>query len=81
MIEVPVDAGDDGVVVTVSAKTLRIDTRVGLAILGLAGGFIVLFVGIVIGGLVDGMIGVAVDMLAELESIDMRVSLEDSLRC
>ena len=79
VIDVPVDAGDDEVGVTVSAKTFRIDTRVGLVIFGLAGGVIVVFAAIVIGGLVNGMIGVGVDMLTELGFIDTRVTLEDSL--
>ena len=79
VIDVPVDAGDDAVGVTVSAKALRIDTRVGLIIFGLAGGVIVVFAAIVIGGLVNGMIGVGVDMLTELGFIDTLVTLEDSL--
>ena len=79
VIGVPVDAGDDAVGVTVSAKPLIIVTRVGLVILGLAGGVIVLFAAIVIGGLVNGMIGVGVDILTELGFIDTRVTLEDSL--
>ena len=65
VIDVPVDGNNDEVVVTASVKTLCIDTRSGLLIVGLAGGFIVLFAGVVIDGLADGMIGVGVDMLAE----------------
>ena len=68
VIDVPVDAVDDAVGVTVSAKALRIDTRVGLVI--------VVFAAIVIGGLVNGMVGVGVDMFTELGFID---TLEDSL--
>ena len=51
---VPFDAGDDAVVVTVSAKVLRTGARTGVVI--------VLLAGLVIGGLV--MIGV--DMLTEV---------------
>ena len=42
MIDVPDDAGDDVLVVTASAKTLRIDSRCGVVIVGPAGGFIVI---------------------------------------
>ena len=50
----PVDAGDDGVVVTVSAKVLCTDARTDVVI--------VLLAGVVIGGLVV----IGVDMLAEV---------------
>ena len=40
VIDVPVDAGGDGVVVPESAKTLRIGTRSDLLIVGLSGDFI-----------------------------------------
>ena len=56
VMHVPVDAGDDGVVVTVSAKVTRTDARTDVVI--------VLLAGVLIGGLVGGMVGV--DMLAEL---------------
>ena len=52
MIEAPVDEGDDGVVVTVSVKTLRIDVRSDLVI--------VLLAAVVIRGLVGETIGVVV---------------------
>ena len=64
VIDVPVDMEGDGVVVTISAKTLCMVARSDLLIVGLAGGFIVLFAGVVIDGLADGMIDVGVDMLA-----------------
>ena len=59
VIAVPVDAGDDGVVVTRSIKTLRIGVRSGLVILGLAR--------VVIPVLVGEMIGVI--MLAEFDIV------------
>ena len=96
VIDVPVDAGDDGVVVTESVKALCIDARAGLVIVDLAGGYNVLFAAVVIDELVGGMIGFVsdsgVDVLAgvdikmvaaamvDLEFIPMRLSLEDSLR-
>ena len=48
LIDMTVDAGDDGVVVTVSAKALRVDTRADLVIVG--------FAAVMIRGLVGGMI-------------------------
>ena len=66
VIDVPVDAGDDEVVVIMSAKALRIDARVGLLVVGLAVGFVVLLAGEVKDRLVGGIIGVDADMLAEL---------------
>ena len=79
IIGVPVDEGDDGVVVTVSAKALRIDERDVLVFIGLDR--------VVIGGSVGGIIGVDVDMLTEFDTAVViamaialeRVSLEDSL--
>ena len=62
----PVDAGGDGLVVTMLAKALRIDARFDLVIVGLAGAFIVLLTRRVIDGLVGEVIGVGVDMLTEL---------------
>ena len=57
MIDVPDDAGDDAVVVTASAKTLRIIARSDLVVIvDLAGGYNVLFAAVVIDGLVGGMI-------------------------
>ena len=62
MIDVPVDAGDDGVVVTtVSAKTVRTDVRSDLVIAVLAW--------VVINGLGGAMLGVGVDMLADLDIV------------
>ena len=61
VIDVPVDAGDDEVVVTVSARTLRINVRSDLAIVVLAW--------VVINGFVGGMIDVGVDILAELDIV------------
>ena len=69
VIDVPVDLGDDGVVVSMSAKTLRIDARSDLVIVGLAGCFVVLFAVVVIRGLFGRMIGVGVDMLTELGGV------------
>ena len=80
VIAVPVDAGDDGVVVTRSIKTLRIGVRSGLVILGLAR--------VVIPVLVGEMIGVV--MLVEFDivvviaaTIVLRVLVTDVLhfRC
>ena len=51
IIDVPVDAGDDGVVVTVSDKTVGTDVRSDLVIAVLAW--------VVINGLVGAMIGAA----------------------
>ena len=59
VIDVPDDAGDDVVVATVSVRTLRIDSRCGVVIVGLVGGSIVLS-----DGLVGRMFGVSVEMLA-----------------
>ena len=61
VLDMPVDAGDDGVVVTESAKTLRIGT---LVIADLAEGFVIVFAVLVINALISGMIGVG--MLYEL---------------
>ena len=67
---VVVDKGDDGVVVIMSAKALRIDARVGLLVVGLAVGFIVLLAGEVKDRWVGGIIGVDVDMLVDNENIN-----------
>ena len=75
MIDVPVEAGDDGVVATASAKTSRIDSRCGLMIVGPAGAFIVPFAGVMIEGSVGGMFGVDVDMLAELRMVAAAIDL------
>ena len=75
MIDVPVEAGDDGVVATASAKTSRIDSRCGLMIVGPAGAFIVPFAGVMIEGSVGGMFGVDVDMLAELCMVAAAIDL------
>ena len=56
--DVPVDAGDDGVDVVTSAKTLRINVRSDLVIVTLTW--------VVINGFIGGMIDVGVDILAEL---------------
>ena len=61
IIDVPVDAGDDGVVVTVSDKTVGTDVRSDLVIAVLAW--------VVINGLVGAMIGVGVGMLADLDIV------------
>ena len=63
MTDVPVDVGEDAVVITMSVETLRIDTSIDLVIDVLTGGLIVFLIGVVIGGLVNGMIRVGVDML------------------
>ena len=70
MIDVPDDAGDDVLVVTASAKTLRIDSWCGVVIVGLVGGSIVLF-----DGLVDRMFGVSVEMLTELFMVAAAIDL------
>ena len=59
--DVPVDAGDNEVVVVTSAKTLRINVRSDLAI--------VVLTWVVINGFVGAMIGVGVDILAELDIV------------
>ena len=61
LIDMTVDAGDDGVVVVTSVKTLRINVRSDLAIVVLAW--------VVINGFVGGMIDVGVDILAELDIV------------
>ena len=61
VIDVPVDAGDDEVLVTVSIKTLRINVRSVLAVVVLAWAMI--------SGLADGMIGVRVDISTELDIV------------
>ena len=66
MMDVLLDAGDDRVVVSTSVKALCIDLRDDLAIFRMAGGFIVLLAGVVIGRLVREMISVGVDMSTEL---------------
>ena len=72
VIDVPADAGDDAVVVVArTVKKLRIDTRTGLAIVGLIGGLGLCRIGGIIVrftavGLASGMIGVGVDMLTEV---------------
>ena len=62
----PVDAGDGGADVTESAKELRVDARFDWVVAGAVGGSMVLFTRLVIGGLVGEVIGVGVDILAEL---------------
>ena len=63
--DVPVDAGDDGVVIFMSVNVFIVDTRSDVAIVGLAGDSIALLAGEVIDGLLGGMIGVGVGMLTE----------------
>jgi len=80
VIDVPVDAGDDEVVATVSAKTLRTGARSdSVMLVGLAGGLIVIFTDVG----VDVLVGVNANMLVatitDMEFIGTRVSLEDSL--
>ena len=60
-MHVPVDAGDDGVDVVTSAKTLRINVRPDLVIVTLTW--------VVINGFIGGMIDVGVDILAELDIV------------
>ena len=62
-IDVPVDAGDDGVIIFMSVNVFIVDTRSDVAIVGLAGGSIALLAGEVIDGLLGGIIGVG--MLTE----------------
>ena len=69
MIDVPVDAGGDGVIDTMSSKTLCIDTRSDLVIVSLAAESIVLAAGVVIDGLVRGIIGVGVGILTESDIV------------
>ena len=70
-IDVPVDAGDDGVVATASAQTLRIDSRCVVVIFDLVRGSIVLF-----DGLVGRMFGV-IDVLAGVDAKMMAVTTTD----
>ena len=72
-IDVPVDVGGDGVVVTESAEALRIGVRSDLVIVWLAGGFIVVLAKVAVDGMISVMIGAGVDVLAEF---DIVVSLE-----
>ena len=82
MIDVLVDEGDAGVVVTETVKALCVDSRTELVILGLAR--------VVVDASVGGMIGLGVDMLTALGIVEVvasaialevfeTVSLEDSL--
>ena len=65
MIDVTPDAGGDEVVVTISAKALRIVTRSDLLIVGLSGRFIVVLDKVAVDGMIGMMIGAGVDVLAE----------------
>ena len=69
VIDVPVDEGNNGVVVTASVKALRIGARSNWVIVGLAGGCMVLLTRLVMDGLVCEVIGVGVDILAELRIV------------
>ena len=82
MIDVLVDEGDAGVVVTETVKALRVDSRTDLVIVGLTR--------VMVDALVGGMIGLGVDMLTALGIVEVvasaialevfeTVSLEDSL--
>ena len=72
-IDVPVDAGDDEVAVTMSVTRLRIDARSDLVIVNLVGGFIIVLAKVMVDGMISDMIGVGVDVLAEFNIV---VSLE-----
>ena len=72
VIGVPVDAGDDAVVDTKSATTLRFGTWTVLVIADLAEGLIILFVAFGINGLIGAMIDV--DMLDELGVVVVAVA-------
>ena len=65
VIDVPVEAGGDEVVATMSAKTLRIGTRSDLIVVSVAGGFIAVLTKALVDGLVGVMIGVGTDVFAE----------------
>ena len=91
IIDVPVDAGDDEVVVTVPAKTVGTDVRAGLWT-GIAMdidvtivtrvGMVVVLIADTITGFVPGIdvdVLAGVDAKTDLKFIDTRVSLEDSL--
>ena len=82
MIDVLVDEGDAGIVVTETVKALRVDSRTDLVIVGLTR--------VMVDALVGGMIGLGVDMLTALGIVEVvasaialevfeTVSLEDSL--
>ena len=82
VIDVLVDEGDAGIVVTETVKALRVDSRTDLVIVGLTR--------VMVDALVGGMIGLGVDMLTALGIVEVvasaialevfeTVSLEDSL--
>ena len=77
VIDVPVDAGGEAVDVTESVKTLRIDTRADLVIVGLAGG---LGLGFRV-GLAGAGAGAGAGAMPDPEFVDARVSLDGPLRC
>ena len=86
MIDVPDDAGDDVVVVTVSATTLRIDLRCGVVIVGLVGGSIALSDGLVgvrvltdllVNTIIDLLSGVCVDVFAGVDANTVAVTKDD----
>ena len=66
VIDVPVEAGGDEVVATMSAKTLRIGARSDLMIVGLAEGFTVVLAKVVVDVMIGTIIDVGVDVLTEL---------------
>ena len=79
VIDVPLDAGGDAVDATESVNALRIDTRAGVAIVGLAGGL-----GLRLGfrvGLAGAGAGAGAGAMPDLEFVDTRVSLDGPLRC
>ena len=77
VIDVPLDAGGNAVDVTESVKALRIGTRAGVAIVGLAGG---LRLGFRVGVAGAGA-GAGAGAMTDPEFIDTRVLLDGPLRC
>ena len=55
VLDVPVDAGGDGVADTMSVTTLRIDARSDLMVANLVGGFIVVLGKVVVDRMISGM--------------------------
>ena len=82
VMDVPVDAGDDGVVVTVSVKTLSTDARTEVVIVLLAGlvsvRLVVIVVDIVVRAVIAFELFLAVSCMVDVRV--MPISLDGSLR-
>ena len=79
VVDVPADVRGDGIIVTESVKTLGIDTRSDLAIVGLAGEFSVVLAKVVVD--VMNMLAVFDIVVVTGWEFTERLSLEDPLSC